>query len=189
MRLITPLFLSYSCELIFLTLVCDGKVIPIPNDAHGLIALSIGCHMGGVKLWEDGLPPPNEIKRVAMQERRASFSDGILEVVAIGGVLHMGRLAVGLSSAQRLCQCSTLCLTTHQGIPMQVDGEPWVQPPATISISLRAGRGGVVLKRVESGDRTSEVIQAALDRSVRAGVISEQQKIKLRTEIMKGLDQ
>lgn len=125
-----------------------------------------------------------------MQERRASYSDGILEVVAIGGVLHMGRLAVGLSSAQRLCQCSGLSITTHKSIPMQVDGEPWVQPPATIGISLRAGREGLVLKRVESGlGKTSQVIQAALERSTRAGIITEQQRLKLTAEIMNGLDQ
>ena len=85
--------------------------------------------MGGVKLWNDGLPVPNELKSSTMAQVKSSFSDGVLEVVAIGGVIHMGRLAVGLASAQRLCQCRSLSLTTKEKIPMQVDGEPWVQPP------------------------------------------------------------
>ena len=44
----------------------------------------------------------------------------LLEVVAIGGVLHMGRLAVGLSRAQRLCQCRSVTIVTHEHLPMQV---------------------------------------------------------------------
>lgn len=38
-------------------------------------------------------------------------ADGIIEVVAIGGVAHMGRLSVGLARAQRLCQCSSLVVS------------------------------------------------------------------------------
>lgn len=47
-------------------------------------------------------------------------ADGVIEVVAIGGVAHMGRLAVGLARAQRLCQCSTVVVQTLEQLPMQV---------------------------------------------------------------------
>jgi hypothetical protein len=42
-------------------------------------------------------------------------------------VLHMGRLAVGLSRGQRLCQASKVTVVTFEELPMQVDGEPWMQ--------------------------------------------------------------
>lgn len=49
-----------------------------------------------------------------------SAADGLIEVVAFGGVAHMGRLAVGLARAQRLAQCSHVAITTHTALPMQV---------------------------------------------------------------------
>jgi len=51
-----------------------------------------------------------------------SAADGLIEVVAIGGVAHMGRLAVGLARAQRLCQCTSIAITTKVKLPMQVRG-------------------------------------------------------------------
>ncbi len=50
--------------------------------------------------------------------------DGLIEVVAIGGVAHMGRLAVGLARAQRLVQCSRVTVTCHTTLPMQVCAHP-----------------------------------------------------------------
>ena len=47
----------------------------------------------------------------------------MIEVVAIGGVAHMGRLACGLARAQRLAQCSSLVITTQATLPMQVRGD------------------------------------------------------------------
>lgn len=101
---------------------------------------------GGVYLWEDGLPAPAitlpEHSAVAAtaattltSARKQSLSDGLIEVVAIGGVTHMGRMAVGLARAQRLCQCHSVSITTSEPLPMQVDGEPWMQSPAEITIA------------------------------------------------------
>ena len=41
---------------------------------------------------------------------------------------------VGLSRAQRLCQCKTVSITALEPLPMQVDGEPWMQTPALLQV-------------------------------------------------------
>jgi len=83
----------------------------------------------------------------------------MLEVVGVTGVLHLGQIQSGLRSAIRIAQVSffsqffmlskitktLLNVNTYfQGghirirmnieLPIQVDGEPWIQPPGEIVV-------------------------------------------------------
>ena len=53
--------------------------------------------------------------------------------------LHMGQVRTGLrSSGKRLAQCSHVIVKVKKRFPMQVDGEPWEQPPGTVcNLKLR----------------------------------------------------
>ena len=60
-----------------------------------------------------------------------------MQVLAVYGSWHLGQLQVGLSRAVRLAQCRSLQLTAQAAMPMQIDGEPWFQAPASISVKLQ----------------------------------------------------
>nr|XP_014352777.1 PREDICTED: diacylglycerol kinase theta [Latimeria chalumnae] len=63
------------------------------------------------------------------------IDDGSLEVVGVTGVVHMGQVQGGLRSGIRIAQGSYFRVTLLKPIPVQIDGEPWIQPPGQIIIS------------------------------------------------------
>jgi len=183
-----------SCAQLYkrLTVLCDGVEVQLPPDAEGLLVMNIGCHMGGVFMWETGLPAhpihaPGGDRLTHC--RKQCMHDEVLEVVAIGGVLHMGRLAVGLSRAQRLCQCSSVTIVTKESLPMQIDGEPWTQGPSELVIGLK-GRGLMLRRLTTNGPaaRAAALVQDVLEASVKEGTITESQRHTLSASIAAKLE-
>ena len=75
--------------------------------------------------------------------------DGVLEVVTADDVFSMGATLMttnGLGGrAKRLVRAKELRITTKADVYMQIDGEPWLQPPATVH--LKCFGQSTVLKR------------------------------------------
>lgn len=63
-----------------------------------------------------------------------SISDGIVEVFGVVSSFHIAQLQVGLSKPVRLGQARRVKLRLHGTLPVQADGEPWMQSPCDISI-------------------------------------------------------
>ncbi|XP_033823002.1 diacylglycerol kinase theta-like [Periophthalmus magnuspinnatus] len=118
--------ISYSRSLHKeLQLQVDFETVPLPN-IEGLIFLNIPSWGSGADLWgseTDG------------RFRKPSIDDGLLEVVGVTGVVHMGQVQSGLRCGIRIAQGNYIRLTVSKEVPVQVDGEPWVQPPGHIIIS------------------------------------------------------
>eukprot|EP00899_Mesostigma_viride_P024564 jgi/Mesvir1/5292/Mv25550-RA.4 len=99
------------------------------NNANNAGPGSCGSGMGG------GDPPPDAaasktaavVKRPRL--RRQDIGDGCLEVMAVWGIIHLGRMTIGLADAVRLYQGRVLEITLHQRTPVHIDGEPWIQEP------------------------------------------------------------
>ncbi|KAK1407343.1 hypothetical protein QVD17_38957 [Tagetes erecta] len=106
----------------------DGVDIEVPEDAEGIVVANIGSYMGGVDLWQNEDDNCDNFDPQSMHDR-------ILEVVSISGTWHLGKLQVGLSRAQRLAQGKTIKIQLLAQLPVQVDGEPWMQSPCTLTIS------------------------------------------------------
>ncbi|XP_069681666.1 diacylglycerol kinase eta isoform X7 [Periplaneta americana] len=108
-------------------LECDGQRIPLPS-LQGIVILNIPSFMGGTNFWggtkeDDCFLAP-------------SFDDRILEVVAVFGSVQMAASRLINLQHHRIAQCQTVQITIlgEEGVPIQVDGEAWVQPPGMIRI-------------------------------------------------------
>ncbi|MFS7939673.1 putative diacylglycerol kinase (ATP) [Helianthus anomalus] len=150
----------------------DGVDVEVPEDAEGILVANIGSYMGGVDLWQ------NEDDNYDNFDPQ-SMHDKILEVVSISGTWHLGKLQVGLSRARRLAQGQTIKIQLLAQLPVQIDGEPWMQSPCTLTISHHAqafmlkrsseeplGHAAAIVADVLAHAETKQVINAAQKRTL-----------------------
>lgn len=128
-----------------LKLQVDQQEIELPN-IEGLIFLNIPSWGSGADLW--GSDNDNRYGK-------PSIDDGLLEVVGVTGVVHMGQVQGGLRSGIRIAQGSYFRVTLLKPIPVQVDGEPWIQPPGQIIISAAGPKVHMLKKSKQKQKKTS----------------------------------
>ncbi|KAM9800380.1 diacylglycerol kinase, alpha b isoform 1-T1 [Syngnathus typhle] len=129
-----------------LAIECCGKSLDLSTTSLSCIAvLNIPSIYGGSNLWGESSNPDGpprvqndevitdpEVLKTTVQD----MTDKRLEVVGLEGMIEMGQIYTGLKSAgHRLAQASQITIRTLQTLPMQIDGEPWLQPPCTIHIT------------------------------------------------------
>ncbi|NXN29203.1 DGKD kinase, partial [Nycticryphes semicollaris] len=108
-------------------LECDGVPISLPS-LQGIAVLNIPSYAGGINFW-GGTKEDNNFGA-------PSFDDKKLEVVAVFGSIQMAVSRVINLQHHRIAQCRVVKITIRgdEGVPVQVDGEAWVQPPGIIKI-------------------------------------------------------
>ncbi|XP_025074284.1 LOW QUALITY PROTEIN: diacylglycerol kinase eta [Pogonomyrmex barbatus] len=108
-------------------LECDGQRIPLPS-LQGIVVLNIPSFMGGTNFW--GGTKEGDLFLAP------SFDDRILEVVAVFGSVQMAASRLINLQHHRIAQCQTVQINIlgEEGVPIQVDGEAWIQPPGIIRI-------------------------------------------------------
>uniref|UniRef100_A0A8C7ICN9 Diacylglycerol kinase n=1 Tax=Oncorhynchus kisutch TaxID=8019 RepID=A0A8C7ICN9_ONCKI len=124
-----------------LKLQVDKQDIELPS-IEGLIFLNIPSWGSGADLWgSEG----------DSRYGKPRIDDGMLEVVGVTGVVHMGQVQSGMRSGIRLAQGNYVRITATKPIPVQVDGEPWIQAPGHIIISA-AGPKVRMLRKYKHND-------------------------------------
>ncbi|XP_015746156.2 diacylglycerol kinase eta-like, partial [Python bivittatus] len=108
-------------------LECDGVPISLPS-LQGIAVLNIPSYAGGINFW-GGTKEDNNFGA-------PSFDDKKLEVVAVFGSIQMAVSRVINLQHHRIAQCRVVKITIRgdEGVPVQVDGEAWIQPPGMIKI-------------------------------------------------------
>ncbi|XP_068156748.1 diacylglycerol kinase eta isoform X4 [Drosophila tropicalis] len=108
-------------------LECDGQRIPLP-ELQGIVILNIPSFMGGTNFW--GNTKKDDIFLTP------SFDDRVLEVVAVFGSVQMAASRLINLQHHRIAQCQSVQINIlgDEEIPIQVDGEAWLQPPGMIRI-------------------------------------------------------
>lgn len=80
------------------------------------------------------LTDEEKYSRVTSCNRPSSCQDGLLDIVSIRGAFHLGQIRVGLSTAQKLCQCREATIIIRRKVSVQIDGEPWRQNICTLKV-------------------------------------------------------
>ena len=106
-----------------ITLELDGKRVELP-ELESIIVLNIPSWGGGVDIWNLGNGGPKQ-----------KINDRKLEVLGVYSSFHVGQLMIGLSEPLRFGQAKQVRIRLLERLPIQVDGEPWLQLPTTISIN------------------------------------------------------
>ncbi|KAG8225526.1 hypothetical protein J437_LFUL006065 [Ladona fulva] len=96
--------------------------------------------------WGSGANPWGPEKED--QFSKPNHWDGMLEVVGVTGVVHLGQIQSGLRSAMRIAQGGHIKIHLHTDIPVQVDGEPWVQSPGDVVV-LKSALKATMLKKTK----------------------------------------
>lgn len=135
-------------------ILCDGQSLDLATgpSLQGIAFLNIPSIYGGSNLWGDnsGQKKRNQMQWKKKKDRGGSsysfqsvdlstavqdIGDTLIEVIGLENCMHVGQVKAGLrASGRRLAQCSSVVIKTKKRFPMQIDGEPWMQPPCTIRI-------------------------------------------------------
>ncbi|XP_055606704.1 diacylglycerol kinase epsilon [Uranotaenia lowii] len=111
-------------------LYMDDVKINLP-ELQSIVVLNIDSWGAGVKLWEMSKDSPSH---GSVMREMHSISDGVLEVFGVVSSFHIAQLQVGLSKPVRLGQARNVRFKIFSTLPVQADGEPWMQTPCDMSI-------------------------------------------------------
>lgn len=109
------------------------------------------------------LSEEDKYTRVTACDRPSSCQDGFLDIVSIRGAFHLGQIRVGLSNAQRLCQCREATIIIKRKVSVQIDGEPWRQNVCTLRVKRKKDAAIMLHRSAEDSHGVETEVANLLD--------------------------
>jgi len=138
----------------------DDQKVVIPCSLEAIVVINLPSCYGGAFLWdfEKVVDYFSSTEHKKHSFTPLSIDDRKLEVVGIKNSVHLGQVQLGLSSPVFLGQGAkiTLSYDTDYPLPLQIDGEPWLQNPATIEIT-HLGKQSKMLASKHNAHKTLNV--------------------------------
>jgi len=118
----------------YLVLSVDGEIVKLPPSIRTLQMFNIHSSADGVDFF--GIAKKSTTTELQAYEQPC-LQDGLLEVVGTEGVHHLLAIRSGMSHSRRIAQGKEIKVTLTRPLPVQLDGEAWIQPPSTVFITFR----------------------------------------------------
>ena len=145
-------------------LYVDGKRIALPERANSIQIFNIHSSTTGVDFFGTGeKSKSNELADFSPP----SVSDGLVEIVATYGVGHLSAIRFKMTHSHRLAQGRKVEIILKRALPVQIDGEPWLQKPGRLKFEF-CGTAPVVLglgdlRNVYPSPSSSSLAKASLE--------------------------
>jgi len=101
--------------------------------------------------------------RVTACDLPSSCQDGLLDIVSVRGTFHLGQIRVGLSTAQKLCQCREATIIIKRQVSVQIDGEPWRQNVCTLRIRRKKNAAIMIHRSADESNGIESEMANLLD--------------------------
>lgn len=112
---------------------------------------SVACDVSGIEGENKTETYQEKLERLMACNTPSSCQDGKLDVISHRGNFNLGQIRVGLTNAQRLCQCSKVKIIMKKSVAVQVDGEPWKQDSGVLTIERQKEPAMMLHRALEEG--------------------------------------
>jgi len=118
----------------YIKIYANGNHIKLPKKIRCLQILNINSMANCINLFGNGKSNNDDL----LQEGQYScpkLNDGLLEIVGTKSIHHMNCMRLYIDHSIRLAQSNKITIQFLIPLPVQIDGESWLNPKGSIEIS------------------------------------------------------
>eukprot|EP00529_Nitzschia_sp_RCC80_P008433 CAMPEP_0113469782 /NCGR_PEP_ID=MMETSP0014_2-20120614/16086_1 /TAXON_ID=2857 /ORGANISM="Nitzschia sp." /LENGTH=1176 /DNA_ID=CAMNT_0000362289 /DNA_START=355 /DNA_END=3885 /DNA_ORIENTATION=+ /assembly_acc=CAM_ASM_000159 len=109
------------------------------------------------------LTEKEKYEHVTSCDRPSSCQDGLLDIVSIRGPFHLGQIRVGISTAEKICQCREATIYIRRRHSVQIDGEPWRQDPCILKVRKKKNAAIMLHRSADESNGVESEMAKLLD--------------------------
>lgn len=129
-----------------------------------------------------------KIERIMSCTNPSSCQDGKVDIISHKGNFNLGQIRVGLTNAQRLCQCSKVKIILKKGTSVQIDGEPWKQAAGVLKIERQKDPAVMLHRALEEGGGIETEVANLLEWAEEKNIIERDAHASLMKEFSRRIE-